>query len=403
MRRFIHIGALVCSVLAATAHACLWDRDTLAAEARGLPGITEVITGRFDRFPPLFYEMRLERVTGEIDTDPDNLDLYDDAGVACDRLGRSDEAIAWMGRKLVLIERLESEGVAVSEHRYRYLANLGTFYNHRWLMGRQDREDMGDVDRARDLIAAAIELNPDAHFGRERYQLLAIEWILNQDVLLNGRADSIFSQVPELQDKYGPSYGKNRLASAGYSDAVEGLSGLIEFGNAWQSVDIYHSLAWALADRGDHVVGHLSMLRVKELVAQGNQSISVNFNASISFDYLDYGPGSSHVLKEYADLLSEEFYPEARIEADAWVAHRNAYLLERLQVGRHPDTNPNFWDQWHEQSSPPKYPSGPLMARHPFLVGFMWICGLPVGVVLVLILLYSKRHLILSNGSIAQD
>jgi len=123
--------AAISSVLAVTVHACLWDRDTLAAEAKGLPGITEIITGRFDRFPPLYYEMRLERVSGQLVYELDNLDLYDDAGVACDRLGRSDEAIGWMGRKFEAMDRLEAEGLDVGEHRYRYLANLGTFYIHR--------------------------------------------------------------------------------------------------------------------------------------------------------------------------------------------------------------------------------------------------------------------------------
>ena len=165
MDRTLAVFAVACSLLAGVAHACLWDRDTLAAEAKGLPGITEIITGRFDRFPTLFYEMRLERVTAAIVSDPDNLGLYDDAGVACDRLGRSDEAIAWMERKLLVMDRLESEGADVGEHRYRYLANLGTFLVHRWLKSGSDREDMTDVERSRELIAAAIELNPDAHFG----------------------------------------------------------------------------------------------------------------------------------------------------------------------------------------------------------------------------------------------
>ena len=31
-----------------SANACLWDRDTLAMEAEHFPGITEIITGRFD-------------------------------------------------------------------------------------------------------------------------------------------------------------------------------------------------------------------------------------------------------------------------------------------------------------------------------------------------------------------
>ena len=78
---------------------CGWDRDTLAREASGFPGITEIITGRFERPPALFYEMRLERVARKLESDPDNLGLYDDACVACDRLNRQDEAIVWMEGK----------------------------------------------------------------------------------------------------------------------------------------------------------------------------------------------------------------------------------------------------------------------------------------------------------------
>lgn len=34
------------------ARACLWDSDTLETEAKGLPGILKIITGRFERNPP---------------------------------------------------------------------------------------------------------------------------------------------------------------------------------------------------------------------------------------------------------------------------------------------------------------------------------------------------------------
>jgi hypothetical protein len=87
----------------ATASACLWDRDTLATEEsakrRRTLEIVRVITGRFERNPPLYFEMRLSRVAAELQRDPTKFDLYDDAGVASDRLGRSDEAIEWMAKK----------------------------------------------------------------------------------------------------------------------------------------------------------------------------------------------------------------------------------------------------------------------------------------------------------------
>jgi hypothetical protein len=47
------LATLLLSLLPAAALACLWDHDTLRYEAKGLPGVIEITTGRFDRFPPL--------------------------------------------------------------------------------------------------------------------------------------------------------------------------------------------------------------------------------------------------------------------------------------------------------------------------------------------------------------
>lgn len=90
----------------AAGRACIWDRDTLEHEAKGLPDVVQVITGRFERNPPLFYEMRLRRVTAVLRARPDDLAAYDDAGAACDRLGKGDDALAWMAKKRARLERL---------------------------------------------------------------------------------------------------------------------------------------------------------------------------------------------------------------------------------------------------------------------------------------------------------
>ena len=49
-----------------------------------------------------------DRVTAQLETHPEDLAAYDDAGVACDRLGRGDEAIAWMEKKRAQLERLDA-------------------------------------------------------------------------------------------------------------------------------------------------------------------------------------------------------------------------------------------------------------------------------------------------------
>src|SRR5690242_9773526 len=102
-RSAVCLLAAACAI--APAGACLWDRDTLEHEGGKMPDGVQTIVGWFDRNPPLFYEMRLARVTNELRVSPDRLDLYDDAAVAADRLGRDDEAVALMGRKRAAMER----------------------------------------------------------------------------------------------------------------------------------------------------------------------------------------------------------------------------------------------------------------------------------------------------------
>ncbi|MEZ5329316.1 MAG: hypothetical protein R3F19_30060 [Verrucomicrobiales bacterium] len=40
----------------------------------------------------------------------------------------------------------------------------------------------------------------------------------------------------------------------------------------------------------------------------------------------------------------EEYYREARAEADAWQSKRVAFMEGLFKKGMHPDTHPGFWD-----------------------------------------------------------
>ena len=86
-------GSLGLVSAAALAAACLWDSDTLAMEAKGLPDVIDAIGGRFDRNPDLYYEIRLARVMRAIEKDPHLHGEFGDAAVALDKLGRGGEAI----------------------------------------------------------------------------------------------------------------------------------------------------------------------------------------------------------------------------------------------------------------------------------------------------------------------
>jgi len=352
---------------------CLWDRDTLAMEAENYLGITDIITGRFDRYPDLYYLMRLDRVTKEIEATPSNLELYDDAGVACDRLGRCDEAIEWMTRKRAVLDSLSEPD---SEHEYRYLANLGTFHIHRWLKNGADRENLRDAETARDLIARAIELNPDAHFGRERFQLLAIEWIL--EIENPETTPVLFSVLPDFHYSGGwhfEQYMRGQLTDLGYDDAVEGLSGLIRLGNAWESIDVFRALQVAFANEQHATLVYLCMLRIHELIAEGKRSLHPDFPYEM---YNEESIGSVGVVTNHS-TLREQYYPEAREESEQWHDERQSFMLGKLSSGSHPDTDASFWSDFHESTSPVSLPGDDFMSRfrsqNPYLLGIVVILG----------------------------
>ena len=351
MRRALAAMALLLGLPLSVA-ACLWDRDTPADEARGLPEVVAVLTGRFERNPPLYYEMRLARVAALLEKQPGDLAAHDDAGVACDRLGRGDEAVAWMERKRRHLLLRDPADPDLKEQSYRYHANLGTFLVHRWIRRGADRARIDEVKAARDEIARALAINPDAHFGREKYQLRAIEWIIappkvdpKQDLpnLLGWSFDDIYGQ------QVGP-----QSADA----AVRGLSGLVVLGNAWESVDVFHALNVALQRDslgfargplgGRNTLAYLAWLRCRELVDAGKGSILPDAPKREALKAMLRRPESAL----YAEELLDPAFAKLRSEADAWQAARTAFMMERLKQGRHPDTDGTFWTGYDPPPAP---------------------------------------------------
>jgi hypothetical protein len=350
MRRALTALALLLGLPISVA-ACLWDRDTPASEAKGMPEVVAVLTGRFERNPPLFYEMRLARVTAHLQSHPEDLTAYDDAGVACDRLGRGDEAIFWMENKRAQLEKLDASRPEVKEQRYRYHANVGTFLVHRWARQGADRSKIDEVKAARDEIGKALLINPNAHFGREKYQLRALEWIVDPPQtegrqylpnLLGWSFDDIYGQQTDPKEA---------------DDAVRGLVGLIVLGNAWESVDIFHALNVALQrdslgyergrEGGRNTLAYFAWLRCRELVDAGKISMLPD---------VPKGKGLKSLLPRpdfvAANVLLDPAFLRLRAEADAWQAARAAFMTRRLKEGHHPDTDPNFWNGYTERPAP---------------------------------------------------
>ncbi len=328
-------------LLAGHTFACLWDSDTLAEEAKGRPDVVRIIVGWFDRYPPEYYQMRLDRVTRDIRSNPNDLALYDDAAVACDRLGRPGESIAWMAKKKAILDTLPE--VEAKTHRYRYLANLGTFHVHRWVSQPQEKRDgdLTDLREGEKLIAQAIKENPDAHFGREIYQLLAIRWLLWDGV-------SPIKTPPETHLAHG-KFHWIETPFAGLDELhIDGITGLIHLGAAWESTDAFRSLALVLDSAKMASIAELAYLREKELLQFGKHSLH-----PIPLIRQGIGPGFSRYLEDRKPIHA--YFPIARAAAQ----HRNAgwmaYQEERFGKGMHPDTHPDFWNGWVE----PAFPAAP--------------------------------------------
>ena len=140
----------------------------------------DVIHERFPKHGPAHYRERdrltRETLRGLAPDDPASYPLSDDLGAGLDRLGRSDEAVAVMRDKLA---RQQAKGLA-GRDLYTSYANLGTFLIH----GSFQQAVSGEAaakERFHEgvgFIRKSVEVNPEAHFGREQWQAAIAEFLL---------------------------------------------------------------------------------------------------------------------------------------------------------------------------------------------------------------------------------
>lgn len=350
-RTLLVFGALT---LAGPAMACLNDRDTttLADVAGKFPNAVQVITGRFPRNPPLYYEMRIKRITDELKRNPNLLPEYDDIAVACDRVRRDDEAIAWMEKKRSRMLALHTSGDAPNSGDtpwYRYYANNGTFWVHRY-MHSAGKRPLSDVEMARSLIQKAIEVYPGAHYGRERFQVYAMDWMLSVAQPLSENAYYASLGQYMVHSSYYENEGASQRGSADrFKATIDGLAGIIVLGAGWESVDMFDGLTEAFRRRQHTPMGALAMLRVDELLHTGKRSAWPGHPLL----YYTEVPPAPHSNWRY--WSTESNFVRLRKEAEDWQAKRTAYMMQRLTAGRHPDTDPTFWAEYKETPAPRIY------------------------------------------------
>lgn len=142
-------------LFALTAHACIWDAETLFQEKLRNHDLATAILGEPSQ--PENPQTLQERIKNlEANRDENNPDWWNNLAGAYIRLGQSETAV-----------KLLEPVVSKFPNNYGIHANLGTAYH---LLGRyQDAEKE---------IARDLEINPDAHFGLEKYHLALLQYLV---------------------------------------------------------------------------------------------------------------------------------------------------------------------------------------------------------------------------------
>lgn len=359
MRRLLTF--LLTLALAAPAAACLWDYDTLQMERQRFPGALELIVGKFLRHSDTFYEWRVKDRTaklaavksGVLELDDEELArVYDDLAVAHDKLGEHDKAIEAIREKA---ERFPNTG------QYETHANLGTFLVH---SGRYEA-GLAELNRA-------IEINPEAHFGREKYQILLVEYMLEkrgengeQNLPLSDRERHVHGDTPfvtwlfekqGLLDDQG-SASEVTATQAELERALKGLLGMMRFGDYRSPVlleavgDVILNVQSSSNENGQRLAAR-AYLRASEFADSDDaKSKYLEMAETAVWNQMPDKTARERGLPNHEAIslasLEDQLAREVK-EADTWFAE--VADDEELWVTASPDPDRRFWEKYGNQT-----------------------------------------------------
>jgi len=155
--------------------ACLIYFQNNNTENFSLNMVDDIIHNKYEKNSDEYYIYRNKADEEKLKTEPYNLILYDNLAVWYDHLWDLDRALEIYKTKKILLEN-KTEDI---DNLYRYHANIWTFFIHdgikKWFKNKEDLGAQLIIIDWKNHIKKAIELNKEAHFWRENYQLIAIE------------------------------------------------------------------------------------------------------------------------------------------------------------------------------------------------------------------------------------
>ena len=302
MKRKSLLSLFLLAFLVATP--CGWDWDTIQMEKQKFPHVHELMTGKFLRHSKEFYYWRVKHRSEMVKLHPDSLNLYDDLAWALDKIGRHEKAKEVLFRK-----------DSIKPGLYETEANLGTVYIHN-----------GELRKGLEHIKKAIQINPNAHFGREIYQQYVVEYVLEKKDSIGALkfplgkvGDNFYHFLFDRSIKDSIRAGSNKENEL--AKAVKGIAGMMKFGN-YESPVLLEALGDLLnaTSTGEYKgAGHLA--------ARAYAKAGLNFVDSIKTKYVKlakYALEYSYVPERYL----RDAPPESAIHQELGSA---SYSYERLE------------------------------------------------------------------------
>ncbi len=304
---------------------CFWDYDTIEMERQQFPSVIELISGKFLRHSSEFYYWRIKDREEKLKIFPDSLTLFDDLAVSYSKIGDHKKAIEIILKKEQILPG-----------KYETYANLGTFYLHD-----------GQFSKGIQYIEKAIEINPNAHFGREIYQQYVAQYVLSKmkdgeiPFPLSSKFRTCLACLPKpylednfytfLVDKHieGNEKSKRKLSKKELEKAIIGILGMMKFGN--------HDSPILLEVLGDLLMGAARKEGARQLAARAYFKASYNFEneqtkevyrkkiTSVLYHQYTKKRGKKFSLYDLEELLKEEieegnkYYSEIREDEMSWI------------------------------------------------------------------------------------
>jgi tetratricopeptide (TPR) repeat protein len=279
------------------------------------------LLGIYRPYPPLYYEKRIEIMRSKIAANPKDADAYDNMAVAYARLNRPDDALAAIESKKAAI----GSTPGTTPDWYRFYSNRGSFYLMKWAGSKDKKAALPILDKGISDIENALKIDVNAHFGREKYQLLFMKWL---------RERTLKPSPPSQSPEFNATLFAQWLDDHGAGTMLEteiGLAGLIRLGTAWENADIVEALHQVLALGRLSSIAALSQARLYDIQ-------SINPKSSFTGSRLvgvQIGIPPDGTLQLVRDL---------QLEAMTYLENRDQFVIEKLKAGKHPDTDPSFWD-----------------------------------------------------------